>query len=134
MPSDREMFAVATRVGYCETAFVTLLSSDGRHWRVRFFAPKGEVPFCGHATTALTAALAEHTEFQNFTLMLKAGLITTRANRTGKVIEASFTSPAPMSRPACQNTIESFWHFSIFPRGSVIQRFLLSSSAPWQIT
>jgi PhzF family phenazine biosynthesis protein len=53
-PADR-MLAIAAEVGYSETVFAAP-SEDG--WRVRYFAPEIEVPFCGHATIALGAALA----------------------------------------------------------------------------
>ncbi|MCL2733956.1 MAG: PhzF family phenazine biosynthesis protein [Actinomycetia bacterium] len=54
---DAGMLAVARNVGYSETAFVV-----ARHERtvdVRYFSPKAEVPFCGHATVATAVALAE---------------------------------------------------------------------------
>ena len=54
MPSEAEMLKVAKEVGYSETAFL-VKQADG--WRVRYFAPAMEVPFCGHATIALGAAL-----------------------------------------------------------------------------
>lgn len=53
MPAEDEMLAIAKEVGYSETAFL-VKQADG--WRVRYFAPAREVPFCGHATTALGAA------------------------------------------------------------------------------
>ena len=56
-PSEAAMLAVAKAVGYSETAFAVPDQSGGG-WRVRYFAPRQEVPFCGHATIALGAALA----------------------------------------------------------------------------
>ncbi|MDQ1742641.1 MAG: hypothetical protein QOE23_980 [Pseudonocardiales bacterium] len=56
---ERQMLALAGQVGYSETVFVT----DGppepgrRRYAVRYFSPLAEVPFCGHATVALGAAL-----------------------------------------------------------------------------
>lgn len=44
------MQEVAAEVGYSETAFLS--PSGGRTYRVRYFAPEAEVPFCGHATIA----------------------------------------------------------------------------------
>ena len=59
-PSDAEMQGIAAEVGYSETAF--LIPGDparpGR-FRVRYFSPLAEVPFCGHATIASAVALAE---------------------------------------------------------------------------
>ena len=52
MPGNEEMLKVAKEVGYSETAFL-VKQADG--WRVRYFAPELEVPFCGHATIALGA-------------------------------------------------------------------------------
>jgi PhzF family phenazine biosynthesis protein len=54
--SDAEMLAVAAEVGYSETAFVTGNRGDGGY-RVRYFSPLAEVPFCGHATVATAVAL-----------------------------------------------------------------------------
>jgi PhzF family phenazine biosynthesis protein len=50
---DAAMQAIAADVGYSETAFVT------GEYQVRYFSPKAEVPFCGHATVATAVALAE---------------------------------------------------------------------------
>lgn len=54
LPEASEMQRIAAEVGYSETAFAAM---SGDHWRVRYFAPAMEVPFCGHATIALGAAL-----------------------------------------------------------------------------
>ncbi|MBV9821780.1 MAG: PhzF family phenazine biosynthesis isomerase, partial [Actinobacteria bacterium] len=57
--TERQMLTEAARVGYSETVFVTDGPPDParRHYRVRYFSPLAEVPFCGHATVALGAAL-----------------------------------------------------------------------------
>ncbi|MCU7728109.1 PhzF family phenazine biosynthesis protein [Actinoplanes sp. KI2] len=52
---DRRMQEIAAEVGYSETAFV--LSRAGDRYRVRYFSPLAEVPFCGHATIATAVAL-----------------------------------------------------------------------------
>lgn len=60
---DDAMLAIAAEVGYSETAFLTAppegLGEPGRAFTVRYFSPKAEVPFCGHATVATAVALAE---------------------------------------------------------------------------
>ncbi len=60
LPADAEMQRIAAEVGYSETAF---LAPDGSgragRFRVRYFSPLAEVPFCGHATIASGVALAE---------------------------------------------------------------------------
>lgn len=52
---DARMQAIAAEVGYSETAFLTMVG-PGRY-RVRYFSPRAEVPFCGHATIASAIAL-----------------------------------------------------------------------------
>jgi PhzF family phenazine biosynthesis protein len=60
LPTDAEMQRIAAEVGYSESAF---LAPDGSgetgRFRVRYFSPLAEVPFCGHATIASGVALAE---------------------------------------------------------------------------
>ncbi len=61
---DGEMLAVAADLGYSESAFLTgppegLDGPEGRTYRIRYFSPKAEVPFRGHATVAAAVALAE---------------------------------------------------------------------------
>jgi PhzF family phenazine biosynthesis protein len=50
LPAAAAMQAVAAEVGFSETVFAA--PQDGG-WRVRYFAPRAEIPFCGHATIAL---------------------------------------------------------------------------------
>ena len=52
---DARMQEIAAQVGYSETAFV--VSREGERYRVRYFSPLAEVPFCGHATIATAVAL-----------------------------------------------------------------------------
>ncbi|WP_255954838.1 PhzF family phenazine biosynthesis protein [Streptomyces odontomachi] len=66
---DATMLALAAQVGYSETAFLTAPPDDAappdagsgspRAFTVRYFSPKAEVSFCGHATVAAAVALAE---------------------------------------------------------------------------
>src|SRR6187401_1147198 len=60
LPADGEMQRIAAEVGYSETAFIAPdgLGEVGR-FRVRYFSPLAEVPFCGHATIAAGVALAD---------------------------------------------------------------------------
>src|SRR6202012_6199044 len=61
---DAGMLAIAAELGYSESAFLTappegLGGQDGRAYTIRYFSPRAEVPFCGHATVATAVALAE---------------------------------------------------------------------------
>lgn len=53
---EATMAATAAEVGYSETAFV-VPRQDGT-FDIRYFSPKNEVPFCGHATIATAVAHA----------------------------------------------------------------------------
>ncbi|MFJ5234905.1 PhzF family phenazine biosynthesis protein [Kitasatospora sp. NPDC088391] len=57
--TDDRQLAVAARLGYSETAFLTAVPGADRAWNVRYFSPLAEVPFCGHATIAAAVALGE---------------------------------------------------------------------------
>ncbi|WP_167976111.1 PhzF family phenazine biosynthesis isomerase [Lentzea indica] len=72
--TDDEMLAIAAKVGYSETAFV--FPRDEREFDVRYFSPKAEVPFCGHATIATSVALAERIGDGQLTFHTPAGEIT----------------------------------------------------------
>lgn len=54
------MQQIAADLGYSESAFLTGPIGTGRPIRIRYFAPEGEVDFCGHATIATAAAISEH--------------------------------------------------------------------------
>ena len=45
---DAARLALAAGVGYSETAFAEAAGWDGQY-RIRYFSPKSEVAFCGHA-------------------------------------------------------------------------------------
>ena len=90
MPPDAEMQAIAAKVGYSETAFAM---AEGAGWTVRYFAPVGEVPFCGHATVALGAALGARFGAGDFTLATRAGPAAVSAEQDAGGWRAELTSP-----------------------------------------
>ena len=100
MPADSEMLAVAAEVGYSETAFLQQLEGP-LNWRVRYFAPELEVPFCGHATIALGAALGARCGAGTYRLTLNRAEITVEASRLPDGAWGStLTSPPTWSKPA----------------------------------
>jgi len=68
------MQETARAVGYSETAF---LHREGEIWRVRYFAPRQEVPFCGHATIGAGAVLGARFGAGVFPLRLNSGDVIT---------------------------------------------------------
>ena len=97
MPSAEEMMSIAKEVGYSETAFL-VKQDDG--WRVRYFAPELEVPFCGHATIALGAALGERFGEGTYKLILNDSTISVNASKTDLGMAATLRSPETWSKEA----------------------------------
>jgi PhzF family phenazine biosynthesis protein len=96
LPPPEQMQSVAAEVGYSETAFAAPAAGA---WRVRYFAPETEVPFCGHATIALGAALAMHKGSQVFTLRLNEATITVEGRSDSRGLWAALQSPPTRSAP-----------------------------------
>ncbi len=95
---DAEMQRVAADVGYSETAF--LVPGAEGHFEVRYFSPKAEVPFCGHATIASAAAYAERYGPGALQLHTRAGLVEVSTEvRADGTITATLISVEPQTRP-----------------------------------
>lgn len=96
--TDEQMLAIAAELGYSESAFLTELGE--RHYRVRYFAPAMEVPFCGHATIATAVALGELTGPGDLVFETGAGTVpvTVAAGPDG-VLRATLTSVEPHTEP-----------------------------------
>ena len=104
LPDEPTMRRLAAEVGYSETAFAH--PEDGA-WRVRYFSPESEVPFCGHATIALGAALAEREGDGTFALRLNDADITVDGRAGGPDGPgASLRSPPASSAPADPALVE----------------------------
>jgi PhzF family phenazine biosynthesis protein len=103
LPLEAEMQQLAYEVGYSETVFAAP-QADGQGWRVRYFSPETEVPFCGHATIALGAVLAREYGDGVYPLALSRASITVEGRRApaqgGELIGAALQSPPTHSRPA----------------------------------
>ena len=98
-PSEAEMRRIAAEVGYSETAFAIPEGAPDQ-WRVRYFSPESEVPFCGHATIALGAALAAHAGDGTYRLKLNQAEITVEASASAGAARAALQSPPTRSKPA----------------------------------
>ncbi|MFG2622389.1 PhzF family phenazine biosynthesis protein [Streptomyces sp. NPDC048507] len=97
---DPAMLAVAAELGYSETAFLTAPPADlggvpGRAFTLRFFSPKAEVTFCGHATVAASVALAERIGPGELLFATPAGPVPVTVAEDGGVLRATLTSVAP---------------------------------------
>ena len=102
LPPVSEMQRIAAEVGFSETVFAAPLATG---WRVRYFSPESEVPFCGHATIALGAALALNNGDGVFPLTLNHAEITVEGRRNGPTIQAALQSPPTRSQPASAEVV-----------------------------
>ena len=105
LPAPETMQRLAYEVGFSETAFAAPLDDGAAAagpsgWRVRYFSPAKEVPFCGHATIALGAALARQFGDGVYPLTLNHAAITVEGRRDGHLVSAALQSPPTHSRPA----------------------------------
>lgn len=93
-----DMQRVAAEVGYSETAFALPVEGEERSWRVRYFSPESEVPFCGHATIALGVALGQRDGPGTYNLNLNNASITVEAKMSVEGMAATLASPPTESR------------------------------------
>lgn len=96
LPGEDDMRKIAAEIGYSETAFAC---PSGDAWRVRYFSPESEVPFCGHATIALGAALALEHGNAIYPLVLNNAEITVEGQADGQAMSAALQSPPTRSQP-----------------------------------
>lgn len=103
--TDAQMQATAADVGYSETAFLT--AAGPGCYRVRYFSPRTEVPFCGHATIASAIALFHSTGETSLRLETSVGEVpvTVSAGADGPL--ATLTSVAPRVEAAAPALVAS---------------------------
>lgn len=108
--TDREMQAIAKEMNLSETAFV--LPSKNADFRLRWFTPKRESEFCGHATVASLHVLAEEglsgmNQDGAYTHRIETmvGTISTEVQKSSSLTRIVLTSP-PMA--LAREEIESY--------------------------
>lgn len=90
LPSSSEMLAIAQEVGYSETAF---LAPDGvGGYVVRYFSPRVEISFCGHATIAAGVLLGMLQGPATYEFNTAVGRVPVAVAREGQCFRASLTS------------------------------------------
>ena len=84
LSSDQKM-ALAKKLGYAETAFIT--SSSVADFRLEYFTPTEEVPLCGHATIGTFAILnlLNKLSKNNYTIETKSGVLSIKVDSDGMV-------------------------------------------------
>ncbi len=105
---DAEMLATAAEVGYSETAFVTGGDPERRRFDLRYFSPRAEVAFCGHATVATAVELGRRLGPGRLVFTTKAGEVPVDVTTAdADVPRATLTSVATSSRPADEAVVDA---------------------------
>jgi PhzF family phenazine biosynthesis protein len=100
--TGQDMLGIAAGVGYSETAFITKSDPQLRRYTVRYFSPRAEVPFCGHATIATAVEIARRTGPGELMLHTQAGEVPVHTAIKDGRPWATLTSILASSRPASQ--------------------------------
>ncbi len=103
LPERETMQRIAAEVGYSETAFA---APSGERWQTRYFSPESEVPFCGHATVALGAVLAEEKGAGRYQLSLSGGDIEVEASMKDGMGHSTLRSLPTRNAPAPDALVE----------------------------
>ncbi|MFF0945483.1 PhzF family phenazine biosynthesis protein [Kocuria sp. CPCC 205300] len=90
---DAQMQDIAAQVGYSETAFLTGPITQDTVIPVRYFAPEGEVDFCGHATIATAVALGDVAGYGAYQLATRVGIVRITADRDATGATGTLESP-----------------------------------------
>ncbi|MFC5064547.1 PhzF family phenazine biosynthesis protein [Actinomycetospora atypica] len=99
------MARIAADVGFSETAFLSAAPPDATpapdetHCTVRYFSPRAEVPFCGHATIAAAVARAAREGTGTLVLHTRSGRVPVRTRWEGDALTATLTSVPPRVLP-----------------------------------
>ncbi|NUL13482.1 PhzF family phenazine biosynthesis protein [Streptomyces lunaelactis] len=99
---DADMLSIAADLGYSESAFLSappagLGGEPGRAFTIRYFSPKAEVPFCGHATVATAIALGERIGTGDLLFATRAGTVPVTVSEEGGTLRAALTTVEPHS-------------------------------------
>ena len=98
--TEADMQRIAAEIGYPETAFLLGRTDEagGRRYRIRYWSPAAEVPFCGHATVATAVVLAERDGDGDMTFETPVGDVALTASTRADSTEVAFTSVEPVVR------------------------------------
>nr|WP_211315570.1 PhzF family phenazine biosynthesis protein [Rathayibacter caricis] len=119
---DAAMQGIAADVGYAETAFA-IERTGLRRFRMRYFSPVAEVPFCGHATIATAVALAERDGAGAFVFDTPVGEVAIGTRVEGGAVLASFTSVEPRVVPLPDADIDAILRLLGLDRAALDARF-----------
>ena len=98
--TEPDMLGIAAEVGYSETAFVTRADPQRGRYTVRYFSPRAEVPFCGHATIATAVEITRRAGAGSLVFSTRAGEVPVQTVIRDGRPWATLTSVPARSLPA----------------------------------
>ncbi|NEC68792.1 PhzF family phenazine biosynthesis isomerase [Streptomyces sp. SID9727] len=109
--TDAEQLSIAAELGYSETAFLTAppaeLTGLDRAYTVRYFSPRAEVSFCGHATIAAAIAHAERHGPGDLQFATPAGVVPVTVTSTAEgALHATLTSVEPAVHKVAEDDVD----------------------------
>jgi PhzF family phenazine biosynthesis protein len=94
--SDEEMLAIARELHNADTAFVLAPNADDHDIRVRFFTPRTEASFVGHATVAANYVLSRETgSAPRIRQRQRSGLVEVSIRGAGEDRRVAIRQPVP---------------------------------------
>lgn len=93
--TEHDMLRIAAELGFSETAFLTSIA-DGSA-RIRYFTPRAEIAFCGHATVASGVALARRGVSGTVALTTNAGEVPVAVTPQHATLTAVDTTVQPLA-------------------------------------
>lgn len=95
--SDADRLRIAGELGFSETAFLTGITADAA--RIRYFSPRAEIAFCGHATIASGVVLARNGAGPVVRFETNAGEVPVEVGPESATLIAVEASVAPLEGP-----------------------------------
>lgn len=92
--TDSDMLGIAADLGFSETAFLTSITPESA--RIRYFTPRAEIAFCGHATIAAGVALSRRGAGPVVRLATNAGDVPVEASPQRATLVAVATTVEPL--------------------------------------
>ncbi|MCF8052028.1 MAG: PhzF family phenazine biosynthesis protein [Desulfobacterales bacterium] len=105
LPTPGDMQRIAAEVGFSETAFIA--PNAGLLRTVRYYSPKAEVSFCGHATVAAGVLLGRTGGEGTYRFSTGVGDVPVAVRNKNGRWEASLTSVTPAHEPASDALVDS---------------------------
>lgn len=102
---DADMVGIAAGLGFSETAFLTEIAAGSA--RVRYFTPRAEMAFCGHATIASGVVLAREGADPVVTLATNAGSVPVEITTDRATLTAVETTVGALSPELLDELLEA---------------------------